>query len=121
MDKDAFLAELIASYWEHDCMDIDGCDFQDLLLKHGFAVEAPATEEDCKEEWALEYGYEPGDPMIKYDREIQLMVKAYWAQFRQPRVPPGTTGDAKPDLETVVTSSPDIAVSNALSPMKPTQ
>lgn len=85
MDKDAFLAELIAGYWEHDCMDIDGGDFQDLLLKHGLAKEAPATEEDCKEEWALEYGYEPGDPMIKYDPEIQSMVKAYWAQFRQPR------------------------------------
>lgn len=83
MDKDAFLGELIACWRDHYCGDIDGCDFQDLMLKHGLASEEPATKEDCEQEWAQEFDYNPGDLMIRYRPEINALTKAYWAQFRR--------------------------------------
>lgn len=72
MDRDAvqlagFVKDLLA-LWSEDYSDIDGADFQGLLVKHELVKERPATEEDCKTEWAQEYGLEPGDTMLDYRR-----------------------------------------------------
>ena len=74
MDKDAFLGELIGKWRERDCTDIDGGDMQDLLEKHGLIEITPATEEDCKEEWAQEYGIEPGDPVNRFHPDLMTLM-----------------------------------------------
>jgi hypothetical protein len=48
-----------------DGLDIDGGELQELLIKHGLMVEAPATAEDCAMEWAQEWGICPGDTILK--------------------------------------------------------
>lgn len=63
-DIEAFLCDLIAKYREHDCMDIDGADFQDLCVKHRLMVERPATVEEAAEDWAQEYDIEEGDMIV---------------------------------------------------------
>lgn len=62
----AFLKDLLEDYRERDFSDIDGGDFQDLLIKHGFLIQAEITKEECEEDWALEWGYEPGDLFNKF-------------------------------------------------------
>lgn len=76
MDGNAFIAELVRKWREHDCSDIDGADFQDLLLKHGLCTERAATEEDCEEEWAQEWDYEPGDNIIVYSGPLKALLES---------------------------------------------
>lgn len=72
-----FLGDLLQSYREGDHMDLDGCDVQDLLVKHGLMYETKATEADCEEEWCMDWGCEPGDTLYKYTAiMIRLMDMA---------------------------------------------
>lgn len=45
--------------------DVDGAALGGLFLEHGLRVQGEATEADCAEEWAQEWGLEPGDPIHK--------------------------------------------------------
>ncbi len=71
MNKDDFIVAVVNLWTDHQCMDIDGGDFQRLIIKHGLATEVPATEEDCETEEAQDWGVEPGDLMLKYDAELR--------------------------------------------------
>ena len=75
MDKDGFIAALVALWREHWCEDIDGGDFQALLIKHGLASEGPATKEDCATEWADEYGVQPGDTVLHDHPDLAALMK----------------------------------------------
>ena len=75
MDIEAFAIDLVNFWREHDCMDIDGADFQGMLVKHGLVIERPATQEDCEEEWAQEYGTEIGDPVFLNSSEFIAAAK----------------------------------------------
>ena len=75
MNKDAFIADVVDLWKDHYCMDIDGGNFQDLMVKHGLATEVLATEADCETDWARDYGLELGDPMLKYAAELQVMTR----------------------------------------------
>ena len=74
-DYNSFIGALLALWRRNYCADIDGCDFQDLLIKHGLASEGTATEADCEEEPAQEFGVEPGDPMLKYHPDLMALMK----------------------------------------------
>lgn len=73
---DAFLGELLDNFVEHQYTDIDACDFQELLCKHGLCVERPITADECEAQWAQEYGYEPGDTMFAYSDEMKALMQA---------------------------------------------
>lgn len=74
---EAFVGDLLLTYTDHDHMDIDGSDFQDLLVKHGLMVEAEITAAECEEPWAQEWGYEPGDTFCRYTPLCkELMARA---------------------------------------------
>ena len=75
MDIEAFVIDLTKLFKRQDWDDIDGCDYQDLLIKHGLAIERPATEEDCKLNWASEYGVEVGDTIIVDSEEFSKLMK----------------------------------------------
>ena len=75
MDKDGFIVAVVQLWQDGQCMDIDGGDFQDLLLKHELATEVPATAADCETEEAQDWGVEPGDLMLKYDAELLAMTR----------------------------------------------
>ena len=75
MNKDGFIADVVDLWREHACMDIDGCDFQELLIKHGLAEEVLATEADCETDWGRDYGLELGDPMLKDHAELLAMTR----------------------------------------------
>lgn len=70
-----FLGDLLLDYTEGNHMDIDGCGVQDLLADHGLTFECKATEADCEEDWAREWGYEPGDTMFKYGPLMLRLMK----------------------------------------------
>lgn len=76
MNINAFVVDIVSLFREHDCSDIDGENFQDLMEKHGLVVRVPATEEDVKEEWAQEWGYEVGDEILAYSEEYKALRKA---------------------------------------------
>ena len=76
MDKDAFLRELLLNYYEHECLEIGGEDVHDLLLKHGFTVERPATAEECESDWAQDYGLNPGDVTAFQTQELKEFLHA---------------------------------------------
>lgn len=61
----------------NDWTDLDICDVQDLLIECGLRVEVPATDQDCTEEWALEYNIQPGDPIHKSTELGKLAWVAY--------------------------------------------
>ena len=75
MNKDAFIAAVVSLWRDHDCMDIEGPDFQRLLIEHGLAAEAPATIADCETDWAKDNGLEPGDLMLRYDDDLLAMTR----------------------------------------------
>ncbi len=75
MDLRGFVRDLMQGYFENDCYDIDGGDIQDLAIKHGLANEVAATEADCKDERAQEYGVEPGDPYLRWSGPLQALLK----------------------------------------------
>jgi len=75
MDKDGFIAALVTLWREHDCMDIDGAHFQDLLLKYGLATEGPATQEDCRTDWAQDFGVEEGDMILHTHPDLDALMK----------------------------------------------
>ncbi len=75
MDKDGFIAAVVALWRYHDCMDIDGASIQDLLVKHGLASEGPATEEDCATEWGQDYGIELGDIVLHDHPDLAALMK----------------------------------------------
>lgn len=70
-----FLGDLLLDYVDGDHMDIDGCEIQDMLKLHGLTYEHRATQDDCNEEWAREWGYEPGDTMFKYGPFMLRLMK----------------------------------------------
>ena len=74
MNLEAFAVELTEK-WRPECMDVDGCDLQEMLAKHGIIIKRPATEADCQEEWAQEWGIEVGDPIFVDSPEF-IEVKA---------------------------------------------
>ena len=74
-DKDGFVVAVVGLWREHACMEIDGADFQTLLIKYGLATEGSATEADCKEDWAKEWDIEPGDPMLIYHPDLSALMK----------------------------------------------
>lgn len=64
-DQDRLLSlagALIRASWDGG---LDSGEVQDLLAEHGVLHEVPATEADCEQAWAREYGVEPGDPIFK--------------------------------------------------------
>ena len=61
----AMIGWLLEELQRRDYMDIDGGDLQGALIKYGLLVEEAATEADCAEEWAQEYGVEVGDPVSR--------------------------------------------------------
>ena len=75
MKKDAFIVAVVSLWTDHDRMDIDGCEFQNLMIEHGLATEVPATEADCETDWGQDYGLELGDPMLKFDAELLAMTR----------------------------------------------
>lgn len=75
MDKDGFIAAVVRAWWENDCDGVNGDDFQEMVIKHGFAKEKPATEEYCRTEAAQEYGVEVGDPMLLYHDDFVALMK----------------------------------------------
>lgn len=64
MNLEAFIAELVDDYRLHGCMDIDGGDFQEMLIKHGLCVERPATVEEAGEAWCQDYDIKAGDTIV---------------------------------------------------------
>ncbi len=48
MDKDAFIVGVVSLWKDHACMDIDGADFQDLLVKHGLATGSQDLTRQCQ-------------------------------------------------------------------------
>ncbi len=75
MDKDGFIAAIVTLWREHDCMDIDGGDFQNVLVAHGLASEGPATEEDCATDWGRDYGVEVGDTVLHDHPDLAALMK----------------------------------------------
>jgi len=75
MNLEAFIVELTNLWTDHDHMDIDGADFQDMLVKHGLLLETKATAEDCETEYAQDYGVEIGDPWCVYAPELIAIRK----------------------------------------------
>lgn len=78
MNINAFVVELIETYRDHHCGDIDGATVQDLLLKHGLCVERPITKEEAEEEWAEAFDIEEGDTAV-VDSEEFAALKRRWA------------------------------------------
>ena len=68
MNLAGFVIEIVDK--SREWMDIDGGDLQEMLEKHGIIVRQPATETDCEEEWAQEYGIEPGDTILRDAPEL---------------------------------------------------
>lgn len=75
MNIKAFVKELVGGYREHGCLDIDGADFQELLVKHGLCIERPATKEDAATEWAQDYDIEEGDTVVVDSPELKAFLK----------------------------------------------
>ena len=74
MDIEGFVVALTKLFKQHRWNDIDGGDYQALLIKHGLAIERPATEKDCKLDWASEYGVEVGDSIIVDSEEFSKLM-----------------------------------------------
>ena len=74
MNKDGFLRALFKSCAEHDWFDVDSADLQEMMVRHGFLVERPATEEDCQTSWAQEWGLEVGDSHIASTDEMKAFM-----------------------------------------------
>ncbi|MEE8606738.1 MAG: hypothetical protein V3S55_03960 [Nitrospiraceae bacterium] len=70
----AFLHELFGYYTQNDCGDIDGGDFQQMLEHNCLAEEAKITEEECGEDWAQEWGYDPGDTFYRWTPLMQRLM-----------------------------------------------
>ena len=71
MSLDSFLVDLIDTYRQNDCGDIDGFDFAGMMEKHGVVSRRPATQADIDaDEWLQEYGTEPGDPIYVDSAEL---------------------------------------------------
>jgi len=75
MDKDGFLKAFLEKWVEHDWQDVDGGDLHELCHKHGLSYERPATEEDCKLQWAQDWGVEVGDPIDEWHPEIKAILR----------------------------------------------
>jgi len=75
MDKDGFIDAVVKVWRYHDCMDIDGDIFQDLLVKYGLASEGPATKEDCETDWGQDYGVELGDTVLHDHPDLMALMK----------------------------------------------
>ena len=73
-DINGFLAALLRDYRERDWMDIDGGDLHEMLVSHGLYYERPITEEEAKEDWACEYGIEPGEVGIFPHDDIKALL-----------------------------------------------
>ncbi len=71
-----FLHDLFNDYSEGGHCDIDGCDFQELLVKHGLAESRLVTEAELAEEWAREYEYEPGDTATMYTADMLAIMQS---------------------------------------------
>ncbi|MCH8137339.1 MAG: hypothetical protein IH926_00015 [Proteobacteria bacterium] len=69
----AFLGDLFRLYRDSDHMDIDGCDFQEMLDKHGLVECSEITEADG--EWAADLGYEHGDTFYRYTPAMLTLIR----------------------------------------------
>ncbi len=69
-----FLRDLLND-WDGSLSDIEGGHFQDLLLRHGFAIERPATDADCATERAEEEEWEVGDTIIAWSDEMLRLMR----------------------------------------------
>ncbi len=70
-----FARDLIRHYNEGDHSDVDGCDIQDMLLKHGLAETRKMTKAEAEETWAQEWGYEEGDEAVMYTDLLKELIK----------------------------------------------
>lgn len=75
MNKDAFLAEFLTAWMENDWSDIAGDDMESMCVKHGLCERHPATADDCKADWAQEFGVEPGDPINKWHPDARALTE----------------------------------------------
>lgn len=75
MNKDAFIKALVDLHGLSDFMDIDGGDMQDLYVKHGLAIERPATKQDAEAERGLEWGVCVGDPWIVWSPDLLWLLE----------------------------------------------
>lgn len=71
----AFMHELLGYYTQNDCQDIDGGDFQQMLVNNSLAEQAEITEVECGEDWAIEWGYEPGDTFFRWTPLMQRLMQ----------------------------------------------
>ena len=76
-DKDGFVVAMMKLMTGQAFMDmdIDGAMIEELFVKYGLATEGPATEADCKEDWAKEWDIEPGDQMLTYHPDLVALMK----------------------------------------------
>jgi hypothetical protein len=75
MNINAFVVELVAMYRAHDCMDIDGADFQELFVKHGLGIERPITAEEAGQVW-YEWDAEEGDLCVMDSEEFAALKQS---------------------------------------------
>ena len=69
MKADRFIGDLVLCWREHECLDIDGAEFQDLLLRHGLARLGMATPEQ-----ADDMGIDAGDEILLYNSTILKLI-----------------------------------------------
>lgn len=70
-----FLGAVLRLYRDGDHMDIDGCDFQDILEKYGLTTQEIMTEDEAAEEWAQDSGFDAGDTFWKYTPVMLTLMR----------------------------------------------
>lgn len=74
-DPEGFCAKLFAHWRDHDWLDIDSVDMETLMKEFGLLYDAPATAEDCEQEWAQEYDIGVGDMINKATPTFAVVLK----------------------------------------------
>ena len=74
MNINAFCRDLIdachKSYWG----DLDGGDLHEMFIRHGLAIDRPATAEDAAEDHWAEWGIEPGGTITVWSDEFKALL-----------------------------------------------
>lgn len=71
-----FIRAIVKHWWSHDCLDIDGCDFQEIAEEHGVVIRRkPTKEEFADPDWfGHEFDIGPDDPGV-YELHPDLKPK----------------------------------------------
>lgn len=73
MDKDGFICGFVELFDQCDWGDLDGCDVQDLMEKHGLIEWRPLTAQEVERGLGAYDSLEPGDPWYSYTPELQKL------------------------------------------------